>query len=55
MPLQSQMFQVNYAKVEAIAEMLAIGRKWHFYQRVRAIGFDRRTNTLIVQDTQPPH
>ena len=49
-PLHSEMIQINYAKADAIAEMLK-GEKNSLLSARGNVTIDARTNTLLIQDT----
>ena len=50
-PLRSELVQVNYAKAETLAALLASGESNLLSERGR-VSVDQRTNTLLIQDTR---
>lgn len=50
-PLRSELIQVNYAKAEELASLLKSGDNSVMSERGR-VTIDRRTNTLLVQETR---
>ena len=50
-PLRSELIQINYAKAEVLASLLASGDSNLLSERGR-VSVDQRTNTLLIQETR---